>query len=72
MTITVEDGRIRSLEVLDGCNGNSKGIASLIAGMPVDEVISRLEGIRCGTMNTSCPDQLAKALKQMKAEMAES
>jgi len=71
MNITVEDGRVQNLEVLGGCDGNLKGIGSLIAGMPVDEVISRLEGIRCGYKETSCPDQLAKALKQMKAEMTE-
>jgi len=71
MNITVEDGRVQKLEVLGGCDGNLKGIGSLIAGMPVDEVISRLEGIRCGYKETSCPDQLAKALKQMKAEMTE-
>jgi uncharacterized protein (TIGR03905 family) len=72
MNISVEDGRIQNLEVIGGCDGNLKGIGCLIAGMPVDEVISRLEGIRCGYKSTSCPDQLAKALKQMKAEMAES
>ncbi len=71
MNITVEDGRVQNLEVLGGCDGNLKGIGRLIAGMPVDEVISRLEGIRCGYKDTSCPDQLAKALKQMKAEMTE-
>ena len=69
MTITVEDGQILNLEVIGGCDGNLKGIAKLTAGLPVDEVISRLEGIRCGYKNTSCPDQLAKALKKMKAEM---
>ena len=71
MNITVEDGRVQNLEVLGGCDGNLKGIGRLIAGMPVDEVISRLEGIRCGYKDTSCPDQLAKALKQMTAEMTE-
>jgi uncharacterized protein (TIGR03905 family) len=70
MNITVEDNRIQNLEVLGGCDGNLKGISSLIIGMPVDEVIARLDGIRCGYKSTSCPDQLAKALKQMKAEMA--
>ena len=71
MNITVEDNRIQNLEVLGGCDGNLKGISSLIIDMPVDEVIARLDGIRCGYKSTSCPDQLAKALKQMKAEMAE-
>ncbi len=69
MNITVEDNRIQNLEVLGGCDGNLKGISSLIIGMPVDEVIARLDGIRCGYKSTSCPDQLAKALKQMKAEI---
>ena len=72
MTITVEDGVVLNLDVLGGCNGNLKGIGSLIAGMPVDEVIAHLEGIRCGYKDTSCPDQLAKALKKMKAEMEET
>ena len=72
MTITVEDGVVLNLDVLGGCNGNLKGIGSLIAGMPVDEVIARLEGIRCGYKDTSCPDQLAKALKKMKAEMEQA
>ena len=71
MNITVEDNRIQNLEVLGGCDGNLKGISNLIIGMPVDEVIARLDGIRCGYKSTSCPDQLAKALKQIKAEMAE-
>ena len=48
-----------------------KGIGKLVIGMPVDEVISRLEGIRCGYKDTSCPDQIAKALQTMKAELAE-
>ena len=72
MEIETEGSVIRSVRVLGGCDGNLKGISRLIIGMPVDDVISRLEGIRCGHKNTSCPDQLATALKQMKAEMAES
>ncbi len=62
--IEVEDGIIKSLEVIGGCNGNLKAISSLIQGMPVEEAISRMEGIRCGMRPTSCPDQIAKALKQ--------
>ena len=71
MNITVEDGKIRDLEVIGGCNGNLKGLGRLITGMPVDEVISRLEGIRCGYKDTSCPDQLARALQKLKSEMTE-
>ncbi len=68
MNIDVEDGVIRGLEVIGGCSGNLQGIARLVEGMPVDEAISRLEGIRCGFKSTSCPDQFAKALRAMKAE----
>ena len=63
MQIEVEDGVIRSFQVLGGCSGNLQGISSLVEGMPVDEVIRRLEGIRCGGKATSCPDQIAQALK---------
>ncbi len=63
MDLDVEDGKIRSLEVLGGCDGNLQGISRLVVGMDVDEAIRRLEGIRCGFKPTSCPDQLAQALK---------
>ena len=66
MTITVEDGKVVSLEVVGGCNGNLQGIAKLVEGMEVSEAIKRLEGIKCRgsrTGLTSCPDQLSKALK---------
>lgn len=66
MRIDVEDGVVRSLEVVAGCDGNLKGISKLVEGMPVDEVIRRLSGIRCGGKPTSCPDQLAKALSEIK------
>ena len=49
-----------------GCNGNTKGKSSLVVGMNIDDVINRLEGINCGFRGTSCPDQLAKALKEIK------
>ena len=55
---------IKSVEFVGGCSGNTQGIASLVKGMKVEEAISRLEGIRCGFRPTSCPDQLATALKQ--------
>ena len=61
--LEVKDGRIENLKVINGCDGNLKGISALVKGQQVDDVISRLEGIRCGFKNTSCPDQIAKALK---------
>ncbi|MGN0585384.1 MAG: TIGR03905 family TSCPD domain-containing protein [Ruminococcus sp.] len=64
ITIEVEDGKILNVEFTGGCNGNLKGIGALVKGMDVNEAISRLENIRCGMKNTSCPDQLAKALKE--------
>lgn len=64
MTIEVEEGTVRSVHILGGCSGNLQGLSALVQGMPVDEVIGRLEGIRCGFKPTSCPDQLAQALKQ--------
>ena len=65
MTIEAEDGVIKSVEVVGGCNGNLQGITRLVEGMDVKEAISRLEGIHCGGKPTSCPDQLAQALKQL-------
>ena len=60
----VEDGKVHNVQFLGGCNGNLKGIGALVEGMRVEEVISRVEGIRCGMKSTSCPDQLATALEQ--------
>ena len=68
MEIDVEDGVIREVRVLGGCNGNLKGICSLLKGMGVDEAIGRLDGIRCGMKPTSCPDQLAQALKSAQSD----
>lgn len=62
----IEDDLVRNVQFIGGCNGNLKGIGTLVDGMPVDDVISRLEGIQCGMKPTSCPDQLAQALKQVK------
>lgn len=62
----IEDGKLTSVQFLGGCNGNLKGISSLVTGMDIDEVIMKLEGITCGMKSTSCPDQLAKALKEAK------
>ena len=64
MDIEVEDGKIESVKITGGCPGNLLGISSLLKGMDVDEAISRMEGIRCGIKATSCPDQIAQALKQ--------
>ncbi len=63
--IEVENGKIKSVKFEGGCHGNTQGIASLVAGMTPEEVISRLEGIKCGNKPTSCPDQLAKTLRQL-------
>ena len=60
-----EDNRIHNLVVTGGCNGNLKGIASLIEGEDKDKVIERLKGIKCGFRDTSCPDQLSKALEEI-------
>ena len=62
----VEDGKVKNVQFVGGCNGNLKGIAALVEGMRVEEVITRVEGIRCGMKATSCPDQLAQALKAAK------
>lgn len=63
MEIDVENGAIQAVRVLGGCNGNLKGIASLLRGMRVEDAIQRMEGLQCGMKGTSCPDQLAQALK---------
>ena len=68
MEIDVDNGVIQDCRVKGGCSGNLQGIASLIRGMKVEEVIQRLDGIRCGNKSTSCPDQLAKALKALPKE----
>ena len=64
MIIEVEEGLVKSLQVIGGCHGNLQGISKLVEGMKVEDVIARLEGVRCGGKPTSCPDQLAQALKQ--------
>lgn len=62
--IDVENGKIVKAAFTGGCSGNTQGVAALVAGMTVEEAISRLDGIRCGFKSTSCPDQFAKALKE--------
>lgn len=60
----IVDGKVTNVQFLGGCNGNTQGVSRLVEGMEVNDAISRLEGIECGFKGTSCPDQLAKALKQ--------
>ncbi len=64
ITFDIRDGRVYDVRFDGGCSGNTQGIAGLVDGMPVDEVINRLSGIRCGFKDTSCPDQLASALSK--------
>ena len=59
------DGIISNVSFAGGCNGNLKGIGSLVEGMKAEEVVKRVEGIKCGFKSTSCPDQLAQAIKQV-------
>ena len=65
----VENGKVKNVQFYGGCNGNLKGIGALVEGMDIDEVITRVEGITCGMKATSCPDQLAQALKAAKENL---
>ena len=58
----IEDNKLKNVQFIGGCNGNLKGISSLVEGMDIDHVIARVEGTTCGMKSTSCPDQLAQAL----------
>ncbi|MBQ8434337.1 MAG: TIGR03905 family TSCPD domain-containing protein [Clostridia bacterium] len=64
ITFDVIDNKVRTVSFYGGCNGNLKGIGALVEGMDIGDAIARLEGIKCGPKQTSCPDQLAQALKQ--------
>ena len=64
INLEIKDDIIESVSFKGGCNGNTSGISKLVVGMHKDEVIKRLEGVTCGPRATSCPDQLAKALKE--------
>ena len=66
--LELEDGIIQSVAFTGGCNGNLKGIAALVKGMPAQDAIDRLQGTRCGMKPTSCPDQLSKALAEALAQ----
>ncbi len=61
----VEDNKVKNVQFVGGCNGNLKGIAALVEGMTVEDVKTRLKGIKCGFKSTSCPDQLAQALEEL-------
>ena len=66
--VDVQDGIVKDVKFEGGCNGNTKGVATLVIGMKADDVIEKLKDIKCGFKNTSCPAQLAGALKQAKGE----
>ncbi|MBQ9946895.1 MAG: TIGR03905 family TSCPD domain-containing protein [Oscillospiraceae bacterium] len=68
MIIELDNGIVKSLKVIGGCDGNLKGISKLVEGMSAEDVISKLEGLRCGMKNTSCPAQLAEGLKKALAK----
>lgn len=63
--VEVKDGIIESVRFIGGCSGNTQGVSALVKGMPVEEAIRRLKGIKCGFRPTSCPDQLASALESL-------
>ena len=67
-TVTIEDGVIKDVNVVGGCNGNLKGIMSLLNGMKPEDAIERMEGITCGNKPTSCPDQLCRAIEMLMTE----
>lgn len=66
--VDLDGNIIKNVQFYGGCSGNTQGVASLVKGMTAEEAIKRLEGIKCGPRPTSCPDQLAKALKQAIAQ----
>lgn len=68
MIFEIDGDTVQDMKVVGGCNGNLKGIAALIKGRKLDDVIDALEGIQCGMKNTSCPDQIAKALRKYESE----
>ena len=68
VTVEVEDGVVTDCFFVGGCSGNTQGVASLVKGMKVEDAIAKMKGIKCGFKNTSCPDQLARALEAVSAE----
>ena len=71
MEVETDGNIITKVKITGGCSGNGQGVARLVEGMDLDTAISKMEGIKCGWKNTSCPDQLSVALKKIKAAMAE-
>lgn len=65
INLEVENGIVKDVEFIGGCHGNLQGISSLVKGMTVEEVVAKLDGIKCGNKPTSCPDQLSKALQEI-------
>ena len=61
----IVDGRLHNVVFIGGCDGNTQGVGRLVEGMKVEDVLERLEGIRCGWKTTSCPDQLCKAIREV-------
>ena len=70
ITFELEDGRVKNVRFVGGCSGNTQGVSRLVEGMPAEEAVRRLSGIRCGMKATSCPAQLAKAIREAMAEAA--
>ena len=70
ITVELEDGRVKNVRFVGGCSGNTQGVSRLVEGMPAEEAVRRLSGIRCGMKATSCPDQLARAIREAMAEAA--
>lgn len=68
MIIETDGDIVKKVTIVGGCHGNTQGVSRLVEGMKIDEVIKRLKGILCGNKGTSCPDQLAKALEEMKVQ----
>lgn len=66
--VELDGDKIKDVDFVGGCNGNLQGISSLVKGMKVEDAIERLDGIKCGSKTTSCPDQLAKALREALAQ----
>ena len=70
ITFEFEDGRVKNVRFVGGCSGNTQGVSRLVEGMPAEDAVRRLSGIRCGMKATSCPDQLARAIREAMAEAA--
>lgn len=69
MIVDIEEGIIKKAQIIGGCAGNTVGLSNLLAGMTIDEAIKRLKGIPCGYKGTSCPDQMAKGLEEIKKKI---